>query len=125
MSFTHEHHCKLPKEQDNIRDQIENSFKKYLVVDSTCHLAQQTLKSKAAIDSEILRQISFFPKTINPFSRLRKYWEYIMIVALLVFFIVMPYSIIYVFGSNEQLNSFTGITELVLGERLNFYILFT
>lgn len=117
MPFADKHQCTLPGEYSDFLDEIQNSFQKYLIVDPNSLLTQSTLKSKTAVNTEILRQINYFPRTIHPFSRFRKYWEYVMIATFAVFFLCMPYQISFVFGNNEELISFTAAIELTGGKQ--------
>lgn len=120
MTHTYKHHCTLPGERSQFLDEIQNSIQKYLIVDPNCRLTNYTLKSKASVNGEILRHINYFPKTVHPFSRLRKYWEYLMIVTFIVFFVCMPYHISFVFGNKDELKSFTAMIELATGKHFCF-----
>lgn len=122
MPFSKKHQCGLPGEYNSFLDEIQNSFQKFLIVDTSSLLTKYTLKSKVAVNAEIVRHINYFPRTIHPFSRIRKWWEYLMIVTFFAFFLCMPYHISFVFGNHEERNSFTAMVELSTGKDRAFVL---
>uniref|UniRef100_A0A336LQX6 CSON011183 protein n=1 Tax=Culicoides sonorensis TaxID=179676 RepID=A0A336LQX6_CULSO len=120
MPLTYEHHCTLLGHKPHYIDLVQKSYMKFLIADPNCRLTQNTFKSKSAITAEIMRHVQFFPHTIHPFSRLRKYWEYLMIISFIFFYLCMPFRASFVFGRKEEVSSFPFIKELVIDIIMNF-----
>lgn len=113
---SNKHECNLTSEHNTLLEQIKlSSCRKYIIPDVTSRLTHQALKSQAAINSEILRHYHYFYYTIHPFSKLRKYWEYIMIITYIVYFYCIPYHIAFIYKNHEEMTNPTAFVELITG----------
>ncbi|XP_053674591.1 potassium/sodium hyperpolarization-activated cyclic nucleotide-gated channel 1-like [Anopheles nili] len=92
---------KLLMPADSVLKRFARWWRRRCLIDHRSPLAKLVFRSDTALKRELSRHVTYYPRTIHPFSYFRFIWECIMIVTFASAFLMIPYDVVFLFQQED------------------------